>query len=763
MKILVVGSGGREHAIGWKIAQSRHVEQLFFAPGNPGTAELGENLAVNSDDIPGLVKAAQDQGIDLVVVGPEVPLTLGLVDALRAAGISSFGPTRAAAQMEGSKVFAKDFMDRHAIPSARYACFTDYQKAVEYLHTTPGEIVIKASGLAAGKGVILPGSEQEAVDTVNDMLVKQSFGAAGQTIVIEERLVGEEVSLLAFSDGLTVKTMPPAQDHKRLLDGDHGPNTGGMGAYAPAPVCPPELADQIVKTILQPTIDGLRAEGMPFAGVLYAGLILTKDGPKVLEYNCRFGDPETQVILPLLESDLAPILLACTQGKLSETGIRWRNQSCVCVVIASENYPQSGSSGLPITGLDHPLENTVIFQAGTRKVGNQLATSGGRVLGVTAWAGDLPQALERAYAAAGQVHFPGMQYRKDIGQRAIQRLSKASHTYAQSGVNIDAGNRAVALMTAEVRSTYTPAVLAGIGAFGGLFDASVLKSLTRPVLVASTDGVGTKVKLAARANRYQAIGQDIVNHCINDILVQGARPLFFLDYFATSALKPEVTAEIVAGMASACREAGCVLLGGETAEMPGVYAPGEFDVAGTIVGLVEYEHILPRLDIQAGDLLVGLPSSGPHTNGYSLIRQIFDDAKLDTYYPELGGSLTDALLAPHRSYLSWMLPVFGLDPNPVKALAHLTGGGFIENIPRILPEGLGAVVHWNSWTIPPLFKLIQSQGNIAWDEMARVFNLGIGMVAVVPPGDLTRFQAALPQPGAVIGEIVAGEKQVTLV
>ncbi len=765
MKILVVGSGGREHAIGWKIAQSPQVEQLFFAPGNPGTADLGINLAVNSDDIPGLVRAAQNQGIDLVVVGPEVPLTMGVVNALRSAGIRTFGPTKAAAQIEGSKVFAKDFMDRHGIPSAEYACFTDFQKAVEYLDNAPGEIVIKASGLAAGKGVILPGSAQEAVDAVYDMLVKDSFGEAGQTIVIEERLQGEEVSLLGFSDGLTVKAMPPAQDHKRLLDGDRGPNTGGMGAYAPAPVCPPELAEQIVKNILQPTIDGLRGEGMPFVGVLYAGLILTEDGPKLLEYNCRFGDPETQVILPLLETDLVTILDACTQGKLNETDIHWRAQSCACVVIASGNYPQSGSSGLPISGLDQPGEDTVIFQAGTRRVENQIATSGGRVLGITAWAGDLTQALEKAYAAAGRVHFQGMQYRKDIGQRAIQRLSNPQNniTYAQSGVSIDAGNRAVALMTGEVRSTYTPSVLAGIGAFGGLFDASQLKTFIRPVLVASTDGVGTKVKLAAQSNRYQAIGQDIVNHCINDILVQGARPLFFLDYFATSALKPEVTAEIVTGMAAACREAGCVLLGGETAEMPGVYAPGEFDVAGTIVGLVEYERILPRLDIQAGDLLVGLPSSGPHTNGFSLIRQIFGDENLESDYPELGGSLAEALLAPHRSYLSWMLPVFGLDPSPVKALAHLTGGGFIENIPRILPEGLGAVVHWGTWMIPPLFKLIQSQGNIAWDEMARVFNLGIGMVAVVLPGDLNRFQAALPQPGMVIGEIVPGRKQVTLV
>ena len=765
MKILIIGSGGREHAIGWKIAQSREVDRLYFAPGNPGTAALGENLAVNSDDLPGLVQAALEKTIDLVVVGPEIPLTLGLVDALRAAGIRTFGPTKAAAQIEGSKVFAKDFMDRHAIPSAGYASFSDFDQAAEYLQTAPWQIVIKASGLAAGKGVILPDSQQEALNAVEDMLVRQSFGKAGQTIVIEERLQGEEVSLLAFSDGITVKAMPPAQDHKRLLDDDRGPNTGGMGAYAPAPACPPELTRQIVETVLQPTIDGLRAEGMPFVGVLYAGMILTENGPKVLEFNCRFGDPETQVILPLLESDLVQILLACTGGKLSETEVRWRNESCACVVIAAENYPQSGSTGLPISGLEPVGEDAVIFHAGTRQSGSQVLTNGGRILGVTAWAFDLPRALAQAYTTAGQVHFHGMQYRKDIGQRALGRLTNnpENNTYAQSGVDIDAGNRAVKLMSTEVRSTYTPAVLAGIGAFGGLFDASAIKDLERPVLVASTDGVGTKVKLASRANRYQTIGQDIVNHCINDILVQGARPLFFLDYFATSSLKPEITAEIVSGMAAACREAGCVLLGGETAEMPGVYVQGEFDVAGTIVGLVEYDNLLPRVDIQPGDLLVGLPSSGPHTNGFSLIRRVFENTDLDTYYAELGCSLADALLAPHRSYLSWMLPVFALNPNPIKALAHLTGGGFIENIPRILPDGMGATVHWGSWTIPQIFNLIHSQGNIAWDEMARVFNLGIGMVAVVSPGELSRLQTALPQPGSVIGEITSGEKKVTLV
>ncbi|CAG0944435.1 phosphoribosylformylglycinamidine cyclo-ligase [Anaerolineae bacterium] len=331
-------------------------------------------------------------------------------------------------------------------------------------------------------------------------------------------------------------------------------------------------------------------------------------------------------------------------------------------------------------------------------------------------------------------------------------------SYVASGVDINAGNRAVELMREAVRSTYDKRVLAGIGAFGGLFDAVVLKDMRAPVLVASTDGVGTKVKLAAQARRYQSIGMDIVNHCINDILVQGARPLFFLDYLASSRIQPEMIAEIVTGIASACREAGCALLGGETAEMPGVYQPGEFDVAGTIVGIVERDDILPRADLRAGDVLIGLASSGPHTNGYSLIRKIFEDVPLDTVFPELGVPLADALLASHRSYL----PVLQRALPHVKALAHLTGGGFIENIPRVFPDHLGAVIRLGTWDVPPLFRLIQKRGDVPREEMYRVFNMGIGMVAIVAPENVAMVQQLIGEPTWVIGELVTGEKKIFL-
>jgi phosphoribosylformylglycinamidine cyclo-ligase len=339
-------------------------------------------------------------------------------------------------------------------------------------------------------------------------------------------------------------------------------------------------------------------------------------------------------------------------------------------------------------------------------------------------------------------------------------MSRSS--YAASGVNIDAGNRAVELMRGAVRSTYGKEVLAGIGAFGGLFDASALKGMHDPVLVESADGVGTKVKLAAQAGRYQSIGYDIVNHCINDILVQGALPLFFLDYIASSRIDPEMIAEVVSGISAACVEAGIALLGGETAEMPGVYAPNEFDLAGTIVGVVERSHILPRSDLYAGDVLIGLRSTGPHTNGYSLIRKIFEGVPLDTIFPELGMPLVDALLTPHRSYLPILQPALAHPASPIKALAHLTGGGFIENIPRILPDTLNARVRQNSWHVPPLFELIQRRGEVSPEEMYRVFNMGIGMVVVAAPEQVSAFQASVEEPTWVIGELAAGDKKVIL-
>jgi phosphoribosylamine--glycine ligase len=427
MRVLIIGSGGREHALAWKIAQSPRLTELSIAPGNAGTASLQVskspilNVAIAAEDVRGLVTVARDKAIDLVLIGPEAPLAAGLADELRAAGLKVFGPSRAAAQIEASKAFAKAFMARHNIPTARYATFTDFHHAIGHLLAVQHPVVIKASGLAAGKGVIVPDCTDEAEVALRQMLLEREFGAAGDEVVIEERLEGEEVSILAFTDGATVRVMPAAQDHKRALTGDRGPNTGGMGAYAPAPVATPALIEEVTRTILQPAIDGLRAEGRPFIGVLYAGLMLTAAGPRVIEFNCRFGDPETQVILPLLESDLLNIAEACADGKLAAQEINWKSGAAACVVLASEGYPGDYPKGRGITGLDITPANAMIFHAGTALKDGVVVTAGGRVLGVTGWAENFEAALRNAYRVVETLQFEGMHYRTDIGWRALQR------------------------------------------------------------------------------------------------------------------------------------------------------------------------------------------------------------------------------------------------------------------------------------------------------------------------------------------------------
>lgn len=417
MRVLIVGSGGREHALAWKIAQSPRLTELFVAPGNAGTVNY--NVDIAADDTGAIVAFATARKIDLVIVGPEAPLAAGLADALERAGIKAFGPLRTAAEIESSKAFSKAFMVRHNIPTARFAVFTDFEAARQHLATINYRVVIKASGLAAGKGVVIPRSADEALSALRSIMLDHEFGSAGDEVVIEERLAGEEVSLLCFSDGITVAAMPPAQDHKRQLDGDRGPNTGGMGAYAPARVCPPELAEEFAQAVLQRAIDGLRAEGRPFVGVLYAGLMLTADGLRVLEFNCRFGDPETQVLLPLLDSDLLTIAEACVAGRLADTAVKWNSGAAASVMIASEGYPGKYPTGQLITGLDESFEQAVVFHAGTKVVGGNTVTAGGRVLAVTGWGESLDDALQHAYAPIASIDFDGMQFRNDIGWRAV--------------------------------------------------------------------------------------------------------------------------------------------------------------------------------------------------------------------------------------------------------------------------------------------------------------------------------------------------------
>ncbi|MBK6709455.1 MAG: phosphoribosylamine--glycine ligase [Chloroflexi bacterium] len=416
MKILIVGSGGREHALAWKLAQSPLVEEIFIAPGNAGTGLIGTNVPIAVEDVAGLVAFAREKGIGLTAVGPEIPLALGLVDAFQAAGLTVFGPTQAAAQLETSKAFAKAFMQEVGIPTAVSATFTDYQQAANYL--PDGPVVVKASGLAAGKGVIVCDNRAEAEAALRQIMLDREFGPAGDEVIIEERLSGPEVSLLAFCDGQTAVPLPPARDHKRAYDGDLGPNTGGMGVYAPPPDVDAALVDHIMRTVIQPAVDGMARRGAPYVGVLYAGIMLTAVGPKVLEFNCRFGDPETQALLPLLDGDLAEILLACAAGRLTPEMVRVHSGACATVVMAAPGYPGTYPKGLPITGLEAVPEEVVVFHAGTHHADGQIVTSGGRVLCVSALGADLATAVSRAYAGVAAIHFDGAHYRTDIGREA---------------------------------------------------------------------------------------------------------------------------------------------------------------------------------------------------------------------------------------------------------------------------------------------------------------------------------------------------------
>jgi len=715
VNVLVIGSGGRESALAW--ACRRH----------------GHDVTIASSLAPGA-------RADLVIVGPETALADGVADECKRRRIPCFGPTADVARLETSKAFARALATTLDIPSPRHFVATTLDEACQGWRSLGSAIVVKQDGLAGGKGVVVPSSDDETVAAIG------SLCAIGP-IVLEERLVGPEFSLMALCDGKVARALPIAQDHKRIGEADTGPNTGGMGAYAPAPIAVD--ADHLTKVFIDPVIDHLARAGTPYVGVLYAGLMLTAEGPRLIEYNCRFGDPEAQAVLPLIESDLAQLLLSCCQGELAGSTLRIRDGAACTVVAAAPGYPGRPMIGQPITGLatEFNAEHSLVFNAGC----DGGIVTGGRVLAVTGLGQTLAAARAHAYQRLSSIHFDGMQVRGDVGWRA---LGATVTSYAAAGVDIDEGTRAVSGMKRAVERTHGPAVLRGLGSFGGAFSAKAIKSMDDPVLVASTDGVGTKVELAARLGRYGGVGADIVNHCINDVLVQGARPLFFLDYIASSKINAEHVAQVVGGMAEACEKAGCALLGGETAEMPGVYAANAFDIAGTLVGVVEQRDMLPRGELREGDALIGIASNGPHTNGYSLLRKIFDWLPMDSVPPGFDRPLADALLQPHRSYLDVLTDA--LSTGRVKALAHITGGGLPENVPRVLPDDCDARIDLDSWPVPPLFQLVREVAiRLDTYELYRTLNMGVGMVVVCAPGDVDTVQAAIDEPTWIIGQLIA--------
>ena len=740
MRILILGGGGREAALAWSCRRSGHEVRL--------AAGLG---------------AASPHDTDLVIPGPEAALVDGAADECARRGIACFGPSADLARIESSKGFARQLAADLGIPGPAFARFDPASSssvvddARAWWTQLGTDVVVKLDGLAAGKGVVVPDSRGETDAAIVDAAVSGAF-------VLEERITGPECSLLALCDGTTAVALPLAQDHKRIGEGDTGPNTGGMGAYAPAPIA--HDPDALLGTFVQPVLDHFAAAGSPYVGVIYAGLMLTADGPRLIEYNARFGDPETQAVLPLVETDIAEVLLAACRGDVTSVPLVTRSRSAVTVVAAAPGYPAMPVSGAPI--IDRVVDEEAFniandglalrFDAGVADG----AVAGGRVLAVTGIGQDLAEARRIAYTRMAAIEFTGMQVRRDIAWRA-PGASLAS--YADAGVDIDEGTRAVDEMRAAVESTHDVGsgrgVLQGVGSFGGVFSAAAITELADPVLVASTDGVGTKVELAARLGRVRGVGADIVNHCIGDVLVQNARPLFFLDYIAASVLDADLVAEIVTGMAEACRAAHCAVLGGETAEMPGVYRDGAFDIAGTLIGVADRAQLLPRTDVAAGDVLVGVASSGPHTNGYSLLRKVFEWAPMDTPVAGMDRSLGDALLEPHRNYLDPLRPA--LDTGHVKALAQITGGGLPENLPRVLPDGVGAEVELGSWPMPPLFRLVRElTPQMSTDELYRTLNMGVGMVVVCSREYADAVQAAIPETTWRIGRLVSGDRSVSL-
>jgi phosphoribosylamine---glycine ligase len=432
VNILVIGSGGREHALIWKFRQSPKIKKIFCAPGNAGIEQLATLVPLKPTDIKGLLKFAKEEAIDLTVVGSEQPLVEGIVDAFEERGFRIFGPSKAAAQLEGSKVFSKDFMARYHIPTAKYKSFAAnaFEEAKKYIATLDSPLVVKADGLAAGKGVLICKNRQDAALAVEEIILKKIFGVAGNQIVVEEFLEGEEASIFILTDGERFASLASAQDHKRILDNDLGKNTGGMGAYAPAPIVTNALMHQIEKEVIRPTLDGMKSEGMPYRGCLYIGLMITADGPKVLEYNCRFGDPETQVVVPLVDGDLAEIFLAIAQHRLDPSIVKLHTATAVCVVMASHGYPDHYQTGKQIFGLENiKMENgVVVFHAGTQKENSKIVTSGGRVLGVTSigFKDELEQTIRNAYSAVEKITFDGAYYRSDIGKKALKYIHSSN-------------------------------------------------------------------------------------------------------------------------------------------------------------------------------------------------------------------------------------------------------------------------------------------------------------------------------------------------
>lgn len=844
--VLVLGAGGREHALAWKLSRSLDVSCVYVAPGNGGTSQVDASDDVNAAPIlttglvmegpqySELITFCKEEDVSLVVVGPEKLLADGVADVLRQNGIPVFGPSRAAAEIESSKVYAKEFMKRHGIPTAQYASFKgreSLQAALHHLESVPHSIVIKANGLADGKGVVVPESRQHAEQAIRDCLEHEKLGVAGTEILLEQQVEGPECSILALTDGERIAVLPPVQEYKRAYNGDEGPNTGGMGAFAPSPLVSAELLSQIKQQVLVPAVAGLKQEGRPFIGCLYVGLMITEEGPVVLEFNSRFGDPGTQTVLPLLECDLKDVLMNCALGQLSETAVDAvaPNTSSVSVVMASGGYPSAYKVGYPITGLDRArcVPGAAVFHAGTRmglpgqisssslpgavqqSSGQQVAakalpssrnplsnmlmrrstslrgaeavpapvTSGGRVLTVCAVGQGIFEARARAYVAVRSIQFTDAFFRKDIATAVpaasdtlkmsrgmSQRTpSFAVNTYLSAGVDVQMGEAISTSIQPLMKRTMRNGAEEPRSSLGtaGVFNIAALK-YSEPTLVSSAQGLGTKLKVAIFMEQYSTIGADVVALCANDVVARGAEPVFFLDHFGTPKLNMQQSLQIANGITDACVEAGCALLDSKTAEMPGVFSASGFDLVGFAVGVAEKAKVLPCMDsMVAGDVLIGLPSSGLHSNGFSLLRHVAHAAGIDykTAAPfDPTQNFGEVLLTATRIYVRSVLAL--ARSGVLKGAVPITNGGLISSVPRILPQHLQAELRAELWQLPPIFRWMGVSFKIPCRELAATFNCGIGMVLVVAREDVEKALTCLRQnheEPVVVGELIPRE------
>ena len=638
--------------------------------------------------------------------------------------------------------------------------------------------------------MLIPKTKAEAHAGLKEIMLDKAFGSAGDEVVIEEYLEGQELSFLTFVDGYTYRSLPPAQDHKRALDGDEGLNTGGMGCYAPPPVATRTLIEEIHSTIIKPSIDGMRYERMPFVGCLFTGYMITKDGPRLLEYNVRSGDPETQTCLPLLadDTDLAEVMMACCEGCLDAVDFRIDEAKFSTTVVATAHgYPEKYEKGYPIT-LESAPPNVNFFHAGTKlsqtsESSEQLLLSnGGRVIAATSTATTLSNAISLAYKGMSSIHFPKMHFRRDIGHRALscpdatpkpplRGTPQQPLTYASAGVSISAGNELVNRIKPLVKSTARPGADASLGGFGGLLDLKALGYKNAPIIVQCIDGVGTKLEIAHAMKRHDTIGQDCVAMNVNDLIVQGATPRTFLDCYTTSKLDVDVATDVIKGVADGCRLSECTLSGGETAEMPGLLRTQEggfYDLVGTALGEIPSSNrLLPdKSSMKVGDALIGLASSGVHSNGFSLVRKILSHARvqLTDRAPWIDSSISaaactksagDSLLTPTRIYVKSLLPLINEENSAIKGMAHITGGGLYENVPRMLPDHLSGRLNAKTWDVPPMLRWLKEAGALEDTEFARTFNTGLGMVLVVLPEKVEDVLSKLRNEGETAWEIGA--------